>query len=165
MSEISYDDIMALVKKYCELVPKLSPDRRAEMEAITTPECAFGYPDGEKEADILAAFWDQARFHLIYEPKPYYIHVDERQRTADCILREEARDPSTGELIEDFFETHTPDALPGERGVSLLHEHFSFAVHEGKPKIDSVFASRINGTTDQWNRWVGLSTEEKRNRD
>lgn len=159
MTQIKYEDMVRLAKTYCDLLPDLSPARKHEMEALCTPDCDFPYPGGETEAEFVSEHWEKdSRYILEYEPHPMYIHVDERQNTADCILLEEVRDPATGELIEDYFDNRSPvERMPGLGGVAILRESFAFREHNGEPKIESVFVSRVDPKNEAWRRWKDLA--------
>jgi hypothetical protein len=146
--------MMVLVKKYCDMLPGLSPENKHEMEAICTPGCVSSYPDGVTEADFVSSRWrDECRYRLCYEPHPMYIHVDERKHTADCVLREEVFHPKTGELINDYWDKWKP----GLGGVVYLRESFGFQTYDGKVKINNVFMGpRIDTDSTNWQRWRDL---------
>jgi hypothetical protein len=159
MEKLNYESIMALVKKYCNLIPDLSPARKHEMEALCTPDCIYSYADGVTEAEYVSSRWtDVVRYVLYYEPHPCYIHVDDRQHTADCVFKEEVRDPATGELIKDYWDKWKP----GLGGIVYLRESFGFMLHDGKVKIKHVFMGpKIDVSEafmdESWRRWRDLS--------
>ena len=158
MEELSYENIMGLVKKYCSLIPNLSPERKHEMEALCAPDCIFSYAGGVTEADFVSSLWNERRYILYYEPHPCYIHIDERQHTADCVFKEEVRDPKTGELMVNYWDYWRP----GLGGVVYLRESFGFQLYEGKVKIKHVFMGpKIDVSeafmNESWRRWRDLS--------
>jgi hypothetical protein len=159
MEELNYDTMLATIKKYCDMLPGLVPENKHEMEALCTPDCVFSYPDGMTEADHVAVHWEIYRAHLYYEPHPLYIHIDERLKTADCVLLEEAKHPVTGELVKDAFDKY----IPGLNGSALMHELFEFTLHEGKVKIKNIFMGfgDIDPNSEAWRRWRDLSKPNK----
>ncbi len=155
MEELNYNSMLALIKKYCDMLPGLTPENKHEMEAICTPDCVYSYGDGQTEADHVASHWQTYRAYLYYEPHPLYIHVDEKNKTADCVLKEEAKHPVTGELVKDAFDKY----IPGLNGVAYMHELFEFTLHEGKVKIKNVFMGfgDIDPDSVAWKRWRDLA--------
>ena len=153
MEELTYDNMMALVKKYCDILSGITPETKYKMEAICTPDCVFPYPDGQTEADHVAAHHETYRAYLHYEPWPLCILVDERKKLADCVLCEEARHPMTGEIVKDAFDKYEP----GLGGVSYMREVYEFTLHEGKVKIKNIFFSPLNIKSMAWKRWCNLA--------
>jgi hypothetical protein len=158
MEELNYDNMMALAKKYCDILPGLTPETKYKMEEICTPDCVYPYPNGQKEADHVAAHYKQYRAYLHYEPWPLCILVDEKKKVADCVLCEEARHPVTGEIVEDAFDQY---GTKGLNGVVYMREIFEFTLHEGKVKIKNVFFSPINTESMAWKRWTTVARHSK----
>jgi len=157
--ELTYDNMMAVVQKYCAMLPGLIPENKHEMEAICTPDCVFSYPDGQTEADHVSSHWETYRAYLHYEPFPLYIQIDERKKQADCVLLEEARHPETGELVKAFKDPVTGVLT---EDTIYMRESFQFALHDGKVKIKTVFMGpRIDTSSVAWQRWRDLSTHPK----
>jgi len=149
--ELTYENMMAVAKKYCDLLPGLIPATKHEMEAILTPDYVGQNPEGE--ADHVSSHWETYRAYLYYEPWPMYIIVDDRKKMADCILKEEARHPATGELVKVF-----KNPLTGEMEDTIyMCEHFEFALHDGQVKIQTVFSQRINPDSPFWHRFRDLA--------
>ncbi len=157
MEELNYDNMMALVKKYCDILPGLTPETKYKMEDIVTPDCVYPYPDGQKEADHVAAHHETYRAYLHYEPWPLCILVDEKKKMADCVLCEEARHPLTGEIVKDAFDKYEP----GLDGVSYMREVYEFTLHEGKVKIKNIFFSSIDTKGMAWKRWSNVARHSK----
>jgi len=151
--ELNYENMMAVAKKYCDILPGLIPQTKHQMEAICTPDCVFGFPDGQTEADYVSSHWETYRAYLYYEPWPMYIIVDDRKKMADCALKEEARHPVTGELVKVF-----KNPLTGELEDTIyMCEHFEFALHDNAVKIKNVFLQRINADGMYWQRFRDLA--------
>ncbi len=157
MEELTYENMMALVKKYCNMLPGLTPKNKFEMEDICTPDCVFSYTDGQNEADHVSSHWETYRAYLYYEPHPLYINIDERKKMADCVLKEEAKHPVTGEIVKDAFDR----LIPGLDGVITMRESFQFTLHEGKIKIKTVFMGPlIDVNSNMWKRWRDLASHQ-----
>jgi hypothetical protein len=86
MEKLTYENMMYVVKKYCDMLYELTPETKYKMEAVCTPDCLFSYPDGQAEADQVASHSQTYRANLYYEPWPMYILVDDRKKMADCVL-------------------------------------------------------------------------------
>jgi hypothetical protein len=147
--KLTYSSMMTLVKKYCDMLPELTPKTKHEMEAICTPDCIFSYPDGQTEADHVANHWQIYRAHLYYEPWPLYIIVDDRKKMAKCVLKEVAKHPKTNEPVEAIKNEITGKI----EDTVYMHEHFQFTVHEGKVKINNIFMSDIDTNSLAWKNW------------
>jgi hypothetical protein len=151
--KLTYDNMLALVKEYCDMLPGLTPQTKHEMEIICTPDCNFSYPDGQTEADHVASHWQTYRAHLYYEPWPLHIIVDDRKKMAKCILKEEARHPKTNELVKVIKNEVTGEI----EDTVYMNEHFQFTVHEGRAKIKNIFMSDIDTNSVAWKNWRDLT--------
>jgi len=159
--ELTYENMMAVVKKYCDLLPGLTPENKHEMEAICTPDYVSSYPGGQTEADHVSEHWETYRAHLYYEPWPLYIIVDDRKKMAATLFREEAKHPMTGELVKElgrdpvtFVPTRTLDTI-------YLRQVFELTLHDNQVKIKTVFSSRIDTDSVEWQRWRDLSKHQR----
>ena len=149
--ELTYENMMAVVKKYCDMMVGLTPENKHEMDAILAPDYVGQHP--ERHGEHVSSHWKEYRAHLFYEPWPMYIIVDERKKMADCILKEEARHPVTGELVKTF-----KNPVTGELEDTIyMCEHFEFALHNGQVKIKNVFPQRINTDSVAWQRFRDLA--------
>jgi len=151
MEELNYDNMMAVAKSYCQIIPALTPQTKHLLEAICTPELE----SVRKHADKVSSHYKEYRAYLYYEPWPLFIAVDERKKIATCILREEDRHPMTGELVKTGVHKHP---VTGEIVDTLyMSEDFEFALHDGKVKIKQVWSTSIDPDSAGWKRCVELA--------
>ena len=158
--ELNYENMMAVAKKYCDMLPGLVPQTKYQMEAILMPD--YVGQSAEGEADHVSSHWQTYRAYVYYEPWPMYIIVDDRKKMADCIFREDARHPMTGELVKAVYK-EPRFGVPDQETVYMT-EHFEFVLHDDQVKIKNVFSSRINIDSVAWQRFRDLakhSREEK----
>ena len=157
MAELTYENMMAVVKRYGNLCPGLTPENRHEMEAICTPDAVFFYPEGKSEAEIVSSHWETYRAHLFYEPWPLCIMIDDKKKMAGCVLREEARHPVTNEFIKRFKHPVT-----GELQDTIYIRHaFEFTLHDNAVKIKTAFSSLIDIRSQNWKNWRDLAKHPK----
>jgi hypothetical protein len=149
--ELTYENMMAVAKKYCDQLPGLIPQTKHEHEAILTPDCVCGFP--ETHADHVVAHWQTYRAYLYYEPWPCYIMIDERKKMANCVLKEQCRHPSTGEPVKHYENPWTGKM----EDTFYMFEHFEFTLHEGQVKIKTVYVERINEGARPWQRFRDLA--------
>ena len=159
--ELTYENMMAVVKKYCDMLPGLIPENKHEMEAICTPDCVFSYPDGQTEADHVSSHWQTYRAYLYYEPYPLYIHVDERKKMASTMFLEESRDPLTGKLVMGMGMFNQVTGVFSEKATSdhaFMRQIFEFELHEGEVKIKTVTGgASVDPNSVPWQRWRDLA--------
>ena len=149
--ELTYENMVAVVKKYFDIMPGLTPENKHEMDAILTPDYVGQHP--ERHGEHVSSHWKEYRAHCYYEPWPMYIIVDERKKMADCIVKEECRHPVTGELVKTFKNEVTGEI----EDTIYMCEHFEFALHDGQVKIQNVFRQVINTDDVSWQRFRDLA--------
>ena len=149
--ELTYENMVAVVKKYFDIMPGLTPENKHEMDAILTPDYVGQH--AERHGEHVSSHWKEYRAHCYYEPWPMYIIVDERKKMADCIVKEECRHPVTGELVKTFKNEVTGEI----EDTIYMCEHFEFALHDGQVKIQNVFRQVINTDEVSWQRFRDLA--------
>lgn len=157
--ELTYENMLAVVKKFWDVLPGLTPENKHELEAICAPDCVFQYAYDQTEADHVSSHWEIYRAHLFYEPWPLYIMIDDKRKMANCVVREEPKHPVTGEIMKITSRYPDPWAAvvdPTAKGF-FLHVVFEFKLHDGKAKIKTLFTSRIDENSVAWQRWRDLA--------
>ena len=123
MEELTYENMLAFVKKYFDMLPTITgPEcKPMVMEFFSSDFINFkgntwttGHPTGEligKENIFDAKGWvdhlcehaDQYRAKCYYEPYPLYIAIDERRKFATVCIKEEKLHPVTGKAMKEWY--------------------------------------------------------------
>ena len=157
---LTYEKMMALVKKYCDLLPGLIPQTKYKMEDICTPDYIAAYGGGQTEADHVSEHYQEYRAYLHYEPWPLYIMVDERKKMASCMLWEESRDPVTGKLIKAMGWDPVKGVRvdPPTSDMAYMRQIFEFEMHDGEIKLKTVTGgANVDPDSTDWKNWRDLA--------
>ncbi len=151
--ELTYEMMQAHIKKFFDILPSITPENKHLLAEFHIPDAVYSYPDRQTEADHVAAHYEVYRAHVFYEPWPLYMMFDERKKIIDCVIREEARHPVTGELVKDAFDKY----IKGGGGIVFAHAVFELTLIGDAVKIKNTFLNVIDPNGAPWQNWRDLA--------
>jgi hypothetical protein len=127
--ELTYDVMMDFTKKYFDLLKTIRPK---EDPAIVNKISNYFASDFQIRWDEPPVLWDRKQWvdhlcghseeyiaHVIYEPYPLMLWIDDRKKVVGTYIREEARHPKTNSLLKVF----------------LIIAYFELKLENGEPKF------------------------------
>lgn len=153
--ELTYEMMQAHMKKFIDLLPTLTPENKHKMAELHTADAVTSYPNNQSEADHVSSHHEVYRANVFYEPWPLYMMIDDRKKMVECVVREEARHPVTGELVKDAFKgAWTPTGSPA--GVIYMHAIFELTLVDNEVKVKSTFLTVIDPDGIPFQNWKNL---------
>lgn len=144
--ELTYENMLAHMKKFWDILPGLTPENKHEMAELHTVDCVTSYPGGQSEADHVSSHHEVYRAYVYLEPPPLGMYIDERKKTVTCLIHELAKHPVTGEPVKAFKNRWTGEM---DSEVYAL-ELFEFTLVNDQIKIKSM---RIAGL-QEWQVYI-----------
>ena len=135
--ELTYENMMEHTQRYFDIIKTINPKKDPQIhnkvrEFFSSDfEVRWGTPpkfnSRDEWVDHLCGHADQYIAHVLYEPDPFYIFVDDRKKMAACFVKEEMRDPVTEKLLKVF----------------LLNVHYVFTMENNAVKFKWELISHI----------------------